>query len=93
MLKVEVAYAGEVPRVVRVEVEEGATLRDAIERSGLLGQGPGINLAVNGVGVFGRARGLDERVAAGDRVEIYRPLPVDPKAARRSRAAARRARS
>ena len=74
------------PLVLAVEVEEGATLREAIARSGVLEQCPEIDLAVNGVGVFGRARGLDQRVAGGDRVEIYRPLPVDPKEARRRRA-------
>ncbi len=92
-LGVEVAYArGPEPLVLKIEVEQGATLRDAIERSGVLARCPEIDLAVNGVGVFGRARGLDEPVVGGDRVEIYRPLPVDPKAARRSRAAAGRAR-
>ena len=56
-------------------------------RSGLLARCPEIDLAVNGVGVFGRQRQLDEAVTAGDRVEIYRPLPQDPKALRRRRAA------
>jgi len=92
-LAVEVAYArGPEPLVLGLEVEEGATLRDAIERCGVLRQCPEIDLAVDGVGTFGRVRGLDEKLAAGDRVEIYRALPVDPKAARRSRAAALRAR-
>ena len=83
MLKIEVAYAGPGdPVVVALEVEPGTTLRAAIERSGLA-----VDLKRMGVGVFGRARGLDEPVAAGDRVEIYRPLPVDPKEVRRRRAA------
>ena len=87
---VEVAYArGPEPVVVAVEVEEGATLREVIERSGLLARCPEIDLTANGVGVFGRARGLDEAVAAGDRVEIYRSLPQDPKALRRRRASRR----
>ena len=87
---VEVAYArAPEPLVVAVEVEEGATLRQAIERSGVLARCPEIDLAANGVGVFGRVRGLDETVAAGDRVEIYRPLPQDPRALRRRRATRR----
>lgn len=87
MIAIEVAYArpGE-PLVVALEVEPGTTLRGAIERSGLLQRCPDIDLAKMGTGVFGRARGLDEAVAAGDRVEIYRPLPVDPKEVRRRRA-------
>lgn len=92
MLKIEVAYASEAPLVIALTVPVGATLRDAIERSGVLEQCPEIDLARSGVGVFGRARGLDEPVAGGDRVEIYQPLPLDPKEARRSRGAARRAR-
>ena len=87
---VEVAYArAPEPLVVAIEVEEGATLREVIERSGVLACCPEIDLAANGVGIFGRARGLDEVVAPGDRVEIYRPLPQDPKALRRRRAARR----
>jgi uncharacterized protein len=87
MLTIEVAYGrGPQPLVIALEVEAGTTVRGAIERSGVLQRHPEIDLAVNGVGVFGRPRGLDERVAAGDRVEIYRPLPQDPKELRRRRA-------
>lgn len=83
-LAVEVAYArAPAPVVIALQVPEGATLREAIERSGLLRQCPEIDLARCGVGVFGRSRGLDERVADGDRVEIYRPLPLDPRERRR----------
>ena len=87
---VEVAFArAPEPLVLAVEVEEGATVREAIERSGMLARCPEIDLAVNGVGVFGRACALERVVAAGDRVEIYRPLPEDPRALRRRRAARR----
>lgn len=88
-LAVEVAYArAPWPLVIALDVPAGATLRDAIARSGLLEQCPEIDLARCGVGVFGRARGLDERVADGDRVEVYRALPQDPR--ERRRRAARR---
>ena len=89
-LAIEVVYArSPEPLVLRLEVEEGATLREAIARSGVLEQCPTIDLAVNGVGVFGRARGLDETVSPGDRIEIYRPLPQDPRELRRRRAGRR----
>ena len=89
-LAVEVAYVrANQPVVVALEVEPGTTLRQAIARSGLLARCPEIDLKVNGVGVFGRVRDLDEAVVAGDRIEIYRPLPVDPKDVRRRRAAKR----
>jgi len=91
LLAVEVAYArAEEQVVLALEVEPGTTLREAIARSGLLARFPEIDLRVNGVGVFGRVRNVDEVVAAGDRIEIYRPLPEDPKEIRRRRAAAQR---
>lgn len=86
--KIEVAYARRTPLVIALEVPAGSTLREAIARSGLLEQCPEIDLARCGVGVFGRVRGLDERVADGDRVEVYRALPLDPR--ERRRRAARR---
>jgi uncharacterized protein len=82
-IAVEVAVAGAPPLVVALEVPAGATLREAIALSGVLQRCPELDLARCGVGVFGRARGLDEPVSPGDRVEIYRPLPQDPKERRR----------
>lgn len=73
--------------VVQVEVPEGAVVRDAIERSGLLAAHPEIDLAgVNKVGVWNKLAKLDAAVRDGDRVEIYRPLIADPKEVRRQRA-------
>jgi putative ubiquitin-RnfH superfamily antitoxin RatB of RatAB toxin-antitoxin module len=84
---VTVAYsprAGEVDEVA-VEVAEGATLGDALRASGLLQRHPGIDLGVQRVGIWGRVRPLDAPLRARDRVEVYRPLTVDPKEARRLR--------
>ena len=75
-----------------MEVEEGATLHAVIERSGLLAAHPELNAAQLAVGVFSRPRQLDEPARDGDRIEIYRPLLVDPKDARRHRAELRRRR-
>lgn len=86
--QVEVAYArADAQTILPVEVEEGATLRQAIERSGILNRHPEIDLTVNKVGVFGRLAKLDEPLRARDRVEIYRPLIADPKEVRKQRAA------
>ncbi|WP_127476750.1 RnfH family protein [Sulfurivermis fontis] len=86
--QVEVAYARpDVQVVLPVEVEEGTTLRQAIERSGVLNRFPEIDLTVNKVGVFGRLAKLEEPLRARDRVEIYRPLIADPKEVRKQRAA------
>ena len=90
MLKVEVVFAlAEGFDASRVELPPGATLGEAIERSGVLRRHPEIDLARQKVGVFGEVRALGEPAAEGDRIEIYRSLAMDPKEARRRRAAAR----
>ncbi|WHZ33947.1 RnfH family protein [Sagittula sp. MA-2] len=77
-MNVGVAYAKPTAQVWRnIDVPEGATVRDVIERSGLLEQFPEIDLGVNRVGIFGAVAKLDKPVAEGDRVEIYRPIHPD----------------
>ena len=65
--------------VVTVDLADGATVGDAIRAAGFAGPGP-----VH-AGRFGIPAGLGEVLRPGDRVELYRPLPVDPKEARRRR--------
>ncbi len=86
---VEVAYAGEKEQaLLEVQGHPGITVGEAIERSGILGRFPEIQLGkLNKVGVFGKLAKLDAPLNPGDRVEIYRPLIADPKAQRRKRAA------
>ena len=69
-----------------VELPDGATVREAIARSGLAGRHPTVDLNACPVGIWGRRARLDDPVCDRDRVEIYRPLQVDPKEARRARA-------
>ncbi len=84
---VEVAYARPDKQVViPLRVPAGTTLAAAIERSGIERRFPEIDWTVNTVGVFGRRADPGAVVRDGDRVEIYRPLRVDPKEARRQRA-------
>ncbi|EBI9626787.1 RnfH family protein [Salmonella enterica] len=86
-LVVEVAYAlPEKQYLQRVTLEEGATVEEAIRASGLLELRTDIDLAKNKVGIYSRPVKLTDTVQDGDRVEIYRPLIVDPKALRRQRA-------
>ena len=88
-IKVEVAYAlPEEQVIIPLEVEVGATVRQAIERSGILQRFMEIDLNENKVGIFGKLTKLDNVLRAHDRVEIYRPLIADPKEVRRARAAA-----
>lgn len=87
-ITVEVAYATPEEQVIlRLDTAPGVTLQQAIEKSGILTRFPEIDLAINKVGVFGKAAKTDAVLNAGDRVEIYRPLIADPKEARKRRAA------
>jgi putative ubiquitin-RnfH superfamily antitoxin RatB of RatAB toxin-antitoxin module len=93
-IHVEVAYAlRERQALVAVEIEEGATIEEAVQRSGILKTFPEIDLQRAKVGIFGRPVALDERMRDGDRVEIYRPLIADPKEVRRRKAGRTRPRS
>ncbi|MBI5438240.1 MAG: RnfH family protein [Nitrosomonadales bacterium] len=62
-----------------VELPDGATIQDAINRSGILKQFPEIDLEKNKVGIYGKVGKLDATLNDGDRVEIYRPITCDPK--------------
>lgn len=70
---------------VTLRLSEGASVADAVVASGLQSRHPGVDLAGLPIGVWGslcdRLQFLRER----DRVELYRPLTVDPKEARRLR--------
>ncbi|MBD3815447.1 MAG: RnfH family protein [Halothiobacillus sp.] len=85
---VEVAYAKPDQQVIlKVNVPDDATAQTAIEASGILERFPEIDLKKQKIGIFSRLVALNQRLQPRDRVEIYRPLLVDPKAARRERAA------
>jgi putative ubiquitin-RnfH superfamily antitoxin RatB of RatAB toxin-antitoxin module len=83
-LRVEViaAWPGRSERTV-LELEEGATVAEALAAAGH-------DPAGGGVGLHGRRVTLDALLADGDRVEVYRALSADPKEARRRRARLRR---
>ena len=72
---VGVAYAKPTVQIWKhVEVPEGATALEAIQRADLLAQFPEIDLAVMKIGVFGQICAHDRVLKEGDRVEIYRPI-------------------
>lgn len=84
-MRVEVVYA--LPGghdASTVELPAGATAADALAASGVATRHPGLDLSR--LGIFGRRVAGNARVADGDRLEIYRPLALDPKEARRRRA-------
>jgi len=86
LLRIEVACSP-APRQVQttaLELPAGSTVADALRASGLVEpNGPAPNTLR--YGVWGRVQPLDHVLRDGDRVEIYRPLTVDPKEARRLR--------
>lgn len=89
MINVEVAYAlPQRQQILSLQVEEGASVFDAVERSGIVRLFPEIDLETAKMGVFGKAVGKPREtpLADGDRVEIYRPLLIDPKQVRKQRA-------
>jgi len=86
-IAIEVVYASaDQSWLIPFDVEEGSTVQQAIVTSGILEQCPDINLQINKVGIFSHIVEPDVLVRAGDRIEIYRPLLLDPKEARRLRA-------
>lgn len=78
-------FIGEAIEVV-VAVAAGATAGDAIRASGFVERFPGLAAIPPAIGIWGRRCAADAHLAEGDRVELYRPLAVDPKEARRRRA-------
>jgi putative ubiquitin-RnfH superfamily antitoxin RatB of RatAB toxin-antitoxin module len=79
-MKVSVTYAlPERQSWLEVEVPEQATVRDAIEASGIGRAFPTLDLTTQKVGIFGKTVSLQARLEPGQRVEIYRPITADPK--------------
>lgn len=85
---VEVVYAGAGQPILRrlVELANGSTLMQAVESSGIARMLPAGAIDCRRLGVFGRLAPTDQLVQDGDRIEIYRPLTLDPMEARRRRA-------
>lgn len=86
-LRVEVVYAKPERQLQRqLKMPEGSTAEQAIQRSGILKVFPEIDLSNCKIGIFGKTCHLYKQLSDGDRVEIYRPLKVDPMEKRRYRA-------
>lgn len=88
-IDIEVAYARpDRQEILSLTVPEGTTALEAARRSGIVDRFPEIDLDQSDMGIFSRVLKdpAAEVLRAGDRVEIYRPLNIDPKQARLNRA-------
>lgn len=88
-MEVEVAYARpDRQRIITLQVPEGTTLLEAAKLSGIVELFPEINLDEVDMGIFGKVvkKPAEQALREGDRVELYRPLKIDPKQARLNRA-------
>lgn len=84
---VEVAYSPAATQVelITVAATEGDTVLQALERADWLARHPEVDPTRTTVGIWGRRVAWSHRLREGDRIEVYRPLKVDPKEARRLR--------
>ena len=84
---VDIAYAlPEEQVIISIKVPTIFNVQQAIEKSGIQKKFPSIDLSKNKVGIFGKKTTLDHVLKNRDRIEIYRPLILDPKEMRRKRA-------
>jgi len=86
VLQIEVVYCPAPGRtdLVALQLAPGSTVADALQASGVLAR-HALTLDAVTVGVWFRAAPLETVLRDRDRVELYRPLTVDPKEARRLR--------
>jgi putative ubiquitin-RnfH superfamily antitoxin RatB of RatAB toxin-antitoxin module len=79
--------------VVQLRVPLGTKVTEVVSRSGLLEQFPEIGARPIAYAIYGRVVEETYEVRSGDRIEILRPLQVDPKTSRRQAAARLRAKN
>ncbi len=88
-LQVEVVFATpEHQALISLSLPPGSSVEDAIRESRIPEQFPSLDLSALEVGIWGRVVARGQVLQAGDRIEIYRPLEMDPREARRQLAAA-----
>lgn len=88
-LTVELALAMPDRQVLlAVDVDAGANVADVIAMSGIESRFPALAVDEMPVGIWGKRVARETAVRQGDRIELYRPLEIDPREARRQRARA-----
>lgn len=87
-IRVEVVFALPAQQILQtVSLADGATVADAIEAAGLAALFPQEPIDALATGIWGTVVPREQRVRDGDRVEVYRPLELDPRDLRRRLAA------
>lgn len=90
-IQVEVVFAESHRAIIKCyDLDRCATVADALQRAADDPEFAGLDMLGSSVGVYGKPARLEQPLAHGDRIEIYRPLGVDAKLARRARAAEQR---
>lgn len=78
-MKIGIVYAEPDKQLwLNINIDEGATVEEAIQQSGILDKFPHLDLSNHKVGIYGRFTKLQNKVADGDRIEIYRQITADP---------------
>lgn len=86
-INVSVCYATKSEQFLReCQLSAHANVAMALRQSGVLDQFDELRIETLVVGIYGKKVALDSPLRSGDRVEIYRPLEIDPMTARRNRA-------
>ena len=88
-MQIEVAYASpERQAVVAFDLDEGTNLEAALRVAACHEDFAGLGVETLPAGIYGVPAPRSQVLRQGDRVELYRPLALDPKEARRRRAQA-----
>lgn len=86
-IQIEVVYGlPDKQELLTLPVDEGTTIEQAINESGIIDVFAEIDLSIHKVGIWNRAAKLSDLLQDLDRIEIYRPLIADPKEVRKRRA-------
>jgi putative ubiquitin-RnfH superfamily antitoxin RatB of RatAB toxin-antitoxin module len=86
-IHIEIVFAQPQQAIVKaLPLPQGSRVGDALAAAAGDADFSGVDLTNAPVGIFGRLARRDHELKDGDRLEIYRQLVLEPKAARRARA-------
>jgi uncharacterized protein len=86
LIEIEVAYALPEKQILEcLKVPSGTTVAQAIQLSGICNKSSEIQSKDKNLGIFGKLVKSEAILRNHDRIEIYRPITIDPKEKRRKR--------